>query len=278
MLSLLLQNFRWQDIADILFVTFIIYRILMLIKGTGAFQVLIGLIVIFLIFLIAVALKLYATEFIFGDFLSSIIIVIVVLFRNEIRKALIEVGKNPFAIAQNKLEKVSIIEVTSHAVIELANKQTGAIIVFERNVFLGDYLKIGIKLDSLISQELLISIFTPPSPLHDGAVIIQKGRITAASCYLPLSTEENIDQNFGTRHRSAIGLSELTDALSIVISEETGHISIVMPKKIIKISNIEELKTVLFKNTSEQTNENKLLLKSVYELIFGTNKNDNNNE
>ncbi|MCL4546366.1 MAG: diadenylate cyclase CdaA [Deltaproteobacteria bacterium] len=278
MLSLLLQNFRWQDIVDILFVTFIIYRILMLIKGTGAFQVLIGLIVIFLIFLIAVALKLYATEFIFGDFLSSIIIVIVVLFRNEIRKALIDVGKNPFAIAQNKLEKVSIIEETSHAVIELANKQTGAIIVFERNVFLGDYLKIGIKLDSLISQELLISIFTPPSPLHDGAVIIQKGRITAASCYLPLSTEENIDQNFGTRHRSAIGLSELTDALSIVISEETGHISVVMPKKIIKISNIEELKTVLFKNTSEQTNENKLLLKSVYELIFGTNKNDNNNE
>ncbi|MCL5674004.1 MAG: diadenylate cyclase CdaA [Deltaproteobacteria bacterium] len=278
MLSLLLQNFRWQDIVDILFVTFIIYRILMLIKGTGAFQVLIGLIVIFLIFLIAVALKLYATEFIFGDFLSSIIIVIVVLFRNEIRKALIDVGKNPFAIAQNKLEKVSIIEETSHAVIELANKKTGAIIVFERNVFLGDYLKIGIKLDSLISQELLISIFTPPSPLHDGAVIIQKGRITAASCYLPLSTEENIDQNFGTRHRSAIGLSELTDALSIVISEETGHISIVMPKKIIKISNIEELKTVLFKNTSEQTNENKLLLKSVYELIFGTNKNNNNDE
>ena len=181
MLSLLLQNFRWQDIVDILFVTFIIYRILMLIKGTGAFQVLIGLIVIFLIFLIAVALKLYATEFIFGDFLSSIIIVIVVLFRNEIRKALIDVGKNPFAIAQNKLEKVSIIEETSHAVIELANKKTGAIIVFERNVFLGDYLKIGIKLDSLISQELLISIFTPPSPLHDGAVIIQKGRITAAS-------------------------------------------------------------------------------------------------
>ncbi|MHB8291936.1 MAG: diadenylate cyclase CdaA [bacterium] len=278
MLSLLLQNFRWQDIADILFVTFIIYRILMLIKGTGAFQVLIGLIVIFLIFLIAVALKLYATEFIFGDFLSSIIIVIVVLFRNEIRKALIDVGKNPFAIAQNKLEKVSIIEETSHAVIELANKQIGAIIVFERNVFLGDYLKIGIKLDSLISKELLISIFTPPSPLHDGAVIIQKGRITAASCYLPLSTEENIEQNFGTRHRSAIGLSELTDAFSIVISEETGHISIVMPKKIIKISNIEELKTVLFKNTSEQTNENKLLLKSVYELIFGTNKNNNNNE
>ncbi len=278
MLSLLLQNFRWQDIADILFVTFIIYRILMLIKGTGAFQVLIGLIVIFLIFLIAVAIKLYATEFIFGDFLSSIIIVIVVLFRNEIRKALIDVGKNPFAIAQNKLEKVSIIEEISHAVIELANEQTGAIIVFERNVFLGDYLKIGIKLDSLISKELLISIFTPPSPLHDGAVIIQKGRITAASCYLPLSTEENIDQSFGTRHRSAIGLSELTDAFSIVISEETGQISIVMPKKIIKISNIEELKTVLFKNTSEQTNENKLLLKSVYGLIFGTNKKDNSNE
>ena len=153
MLSLLLQNFGWQDIADILFVAFIIYRILMLIKGTGAFQVLIGLIVIFLIFLIAVILKFYATEFIFGDFLSSIIIVIIVLFRNEIRKALIDVGKNPFAIARNKLEKVSIIEETSHAVIELANKRIGAIIVFERNVFLGDYLKIGVKLDSLISKE-----------------------------------------------------------------------------------------------------------------------------
>ena len=278
MLSLLLQNFGWQDIADILFVAFIIYRILMLIKGTGAFQVLIGLIVIFLIFLIAVILKFYATEFIFGDFLSSIIIVIIVLFRNEIRKALIDVGKNPFAIARNKLEKVSIIEETSHAVIELANKRIGAIIVFERNVFLGDYLKIGVKLDSLISKELLISIFTQPSPLHDGAVIIQKGRISAASCYLPLSTDENIDQNFGTRHRSAIGLSELTDAFSIVVSEETGYVSIVMPKKIIKISNIEELRVVLFKNISEQTNENKLLLKSVYELIFGTKKTEDVNK
>jgi uncharacterized protein (TIGR00159 family) len=278
MLSLLLQNFGWQDIADILFVAFIIYRILMLIKGTGAFQVLIGLIVIFLIFLIAVILKFYATEFIFGDFLSSIIIVIIVLFRNEIRKALIDVGKNPFAIARNKLEKVSIIEETSHAVIDLANKRIGAIIVFERNVFLGDYLKIGVKLDSLISKELLISIFTQPSPLHDGAVIIQKGRISAASCYLPLSTDENIDQNFGTRHRSAIGLSELTDAFSIVVSEETGYVSIVMPKKIIKISNIEELRVVLFKNISEQTNENKLLLKSVYELIFGAKKTEGVNK
>lgn len=275
----ILQSFGWQDILDIIIVAFIIYRVLILIKGTGALQVVIGLIIIFVIFSIAILLKLYATEYIFGNFLSSIIIVIIVLFRNEIRRALIEVGRNPFYTAQSKLEKAGIIEETSRAVTELSSKHIGAIIVFEKNVFLGDYLKIGIKIDSVISKELLVSIFTPPSPLHDGAVIIQKGRIAAASCYLPLSADETIDKSYGTRHRAAIGLSELTDAFSIVISEETGNITLILPKKIIQMTNVENLRNELFNNFKDFEKKSKpripLLLHTIYELIFGKS---NNNE
>jgi uncharacterized protein (TIGR00159 family) len=271
----ILQSFGWQDILDIVIVAFIIYRILILIKGTGALQVLIGLIIIFVIFSIAILLKLYATEYIFGNFLSSIIIVIIVLFRNEIRRALIDVGKNPFYATQNKLERAGIIEETSRAVSELSLKRIGAIIVFEKNVFLGDYLKIGVKLDSIISKELLVSIFTPPSPLHDGAVIIQKGRIAAASCYLPLSTDETIDKNYGTRHRAALGLSELTDAFSIVISEESGKIALILPKKIIQFTNIENLRNELFNNLKDFENRSKPLLNTIYELIFGKSTNNN---
>lgn len=268
----LLQSFGWRDILDILVVAFIIYRTIILIKGTGAFQVLVGLLIIFAIFLVSVILKLYATEYIFGNFLTSIIIVIIVLFRNEIRRGLIEVGKNPFATAQNKLERVGLIEETSRAVFELASKRIGAIIVFEKNVFLGDYLKIGIKLESILSKELLISIFTPPSPLHDGAVIVQKGKIAAASCYLPLSNDDRINKRFGTRHRAAIGLSELTDAVSIVISEETGKVMFVRPKETEEISTGDKLRNQLLKslNYIEEEN-NQSLIKIVYELLFGKN-------
>ncbi|MHB1703176.1 MAG: diadenylate cyclase CdaA [bacterium] len=265
----LLNNFGWRDILDIIIVAFIIYRVITLIKGTGAFQVLIGLIIVFAIFLFAVIFKLYATEYIFGNFLSSIIIVIIVLFRNEIRRALIEVGKNPFAVAQNKLERVNLVEETSKAVLELASKKIGAIIVFERNVFLGDYLKIGVKLDSIVSKELLISIFTPPSPLHDGAVIIQKGRVAAASCYLPLSTEDNISKKLGTRHRAAIGLSELTDAFSVVVSEETGKVSIVRSKKISGVDNIEDLRNGLLKHLKYYEDHGHVFIKSISDLLFG---------
>ena len=265
----LLNNFGWSDVLDIIIVAFIIYRVIILIKGTGAFQVLLGLIIVFAIFLFAVIFKLYATEYIFGNFLSSIIIVIIVLFRNEIRRALIEVGKNPFAVAQNKLERVSLVEETSKAVFELASKKIGAIIVFERNIFLGDYLKIGVKLDSIVSKELLISIFTPPSPLHDGAVIIQKGRIAAASCYLPLSTEDNISKKLGTRHRAAIGLSELTDAFSVVVSEETGKVSIIRSKKISGIDTVEDLRNGLLKHLKYYEDHGHVFVKSISDLLFG---------
>ena len=265
----LLNNFGWRDILDIIIVAFIIYRVITLIKGTGAFQVLVGLIIVFAIFLFAVIFKLYATEYIFGNFLSSIIIVIIVLFRNEIRRALIEVGKNPFAVAQNKLERVNLVEETSKAVFELASKKIGAIIVFERNVFLGDYLKIGVKLDSIVSKELLMSIFTPPSPLHDGAVIIQKGRIAAASCYLPLSTEDNISKKLGTRHRAAIGLSELTDAFSVVVSEETGKVSIIRSKKISGDDTIEDLRNGLLKHLKYYEDHGHVFIKSISDLLLG---------
>ena len=265
----LLNNFGWRDILDIIIVAFIIYRVITLIKGTGAFQVLVGLIIVFAIFLFAVIFKLYATEYIFGNFLSSIIIVIIVLFRNEIRRALIEVGKNPFAVAQNKLERVNLVEETSKAVFELASKKIGAIIVFERNVFLGDYLKIGVKLDSIVSKELLMSIFTPPSPLHDGAVIIQKGRIAAASCYLPLSTEDNISKKLGTRHRAAIGLSELTDAFSVVVSEETGKVSIIRSKKISGVETIEDLRNGLLKHLKYYEDHGHVFIKSISDLLLG---------
>ncbi len=216
---------RWQDVLDVVIVAFIIYRALLLIKGTRALQLVIGLAVVFFVFYLARSLELYTVGWILNNFVASIALVIVVIFQNEIRRVLFFLGRNPFFGRISYVEETLFYDELVNACAALSKKRTGGLIVIEREMGLGEFLEAGIRLDAEINAELLVSIFQGGSPLHDGAVLLKEGRMRAASCILPLSMRDDIDKDFGTRHRAAIGITEVTDAIAVIVSEETGHIS-----------------------------------------------------
>ena len=242
----LLTNFRWfLDLLDILLVAFIIYRIMLLIKGTRAVQMLVGLAVLLIVFVASQLGGLYTLNWILNNFLSSIILVIVVLFQHDIRRALIHVGRNPFFADLSFREETRIIDELCKGCFVLSQKSLGALIVIERETGINNFLEVGIELDAKPSSDLLHSIFHHSSPIHDGAVIIQRGRLTRAGCFLPLTHDPDVNPSFGTRHRAAIGLTELVDAVVIVVSEETGLISVVVGGKITRALDVTTLKKVL---------------------------------
>lgn len=226
----ILSSMRWQDIVDILIVSYIIYRIILLIRGTRAVQMLAGIVVITIIYFVANRLDLLTLNWLLRTFLSSILLIIIIVFQNDIRRALTQVGKTPF----HKSHDVAVHELNEiiKAAIYMAKRRIGALIILERENGLRDYIESGHHLDARVLHELLIAIFLPSSPMHDGGVIIHKGRIHSAGCLLPLSRNMNIDKRYGTRHRAALGLSEETDAVIIVVSEETQEISLVRQGKI----------------------------------------------
>lgn len=227
----LFQNFRWQDVLDMLIIAFVIYRLVLLIRGTRAVQMLIGLAVVFLVYKSGQVLELYTIEWILDNFLSAFLLVIVVVFQHDIRRLLTQVGSRHFFQGTRGLHAQAVEEIVKASVM-LANKRLGALIVLEREVGLAEYLEAGNPLDAKVTKELILSIFLPSSPLHDGALIIQHGRITAAGCFLPLTTNPNVSKTLGTRHRAAIGLTEESDAVVIVVSEEEGKISLVRDGRI----------------------------------------------
>jgi uncharacterized protein (TIGR00159 family) len=242
----MLENFRWVlDLLDILLVAFIIYRIILLIKGTRAVQMLVGLAVLLIVYVASQVGGLYTLNWILNNFLSSIILVIVVIFQNDIRRALIHVGRNPFFADLSFREETQVIDELCRGCTILAQKHLGALIVIERETGINDFLEVGVELDAKPSGSLLQSIFHHASPLHDGAVIIQRGRITRAGCFLPLTQDPDVSPQFGTRHRAAIGLTELVDAVVIVVSEETGRIAVVVGGKITRDLEVTTLKKVL---------------------------------
>ncbi len=242
----MLTNFRWLlDLFDIFLVAFIIYRILLLIQGTRAVQMLVGLAVLLIVYVASQIGGLYTLNWILNNFLSSIILVIVVLFQHDIRRALIHVGRNPFFADLSFREETRVIDELCRSCVALAQRQLGALIVIERETGLNDFLDVGVELDAKPSSDLIHSIFNTASPIHDGAVIIQRGRITQAGCFLPLTQNVDISPRYGTRHRAAIGLTELVDAVVIVVSEETGFISVVVGGKITRDLEVTTLKKVL---------------------------------
>jgi diadenylate cyclase len=216
---------RWQDILDILIVAFIIYRGLLLIKGTRALQLVIGLAVVFFVFYLSRRLELYTLGWILNNFVGAIAIVIVVIFQNEIRRVLFSLGRNPFLAKLSYVEETLFYDELGNACTILSKKKTGGLIVIEREMGLGEFLEAGVRIDAEVNAELFVSIFQVASPLHDGAVVIREGRIRAACCVLPLSTRDDIDKELGTRHRAALGITEVTDAVAVVVSEETGRVS-----------------------------------------------------
>ncbi|MHB8707806.1 MAG: diadenylate cyclase CdaA [Desulfuromonadales bacterium] len=228
----LLRHFRWTiDLLDILLVAFIIYRLILLIKGTRTVQMLVGLAVLLIVYVASQVGGLYTLNWLLDNFLSSIILVIVVIFQNDIRRALIHMGRNPFFANQSFREESQAIEELVKGCTALASRRYGALVVIERETGINDFLEVGTELDAKLSGNLLSAVFHPQSPIHDGAVIVQRGRLTRAGCFLPLTQNPSVSPRLGTRHRAAIGLTELVDAVAVVVSEETGRVSVVVSGK-----------------------------------------------
>ena len=216
-----------RDVVDILLVTAGIYWVLLLLRGTRAIQILVGLIVLMALSMASQTFELATVGLILEYFLSSAVLIIIVLFQHDIRRALARVGRGFFPSVSAQQESQIVEEVVRTAQV-LAQKRVGALIVLERETALGDQIEMGTPIDSEISKDLLVSIFLPQSPLHDGAAVIQEGRVTAVGCILPLTLRTDLPEGVGTRHRAAVGITEETDAVVIVVSEETATISVVM--------------------------------------------------
>lgn len=244
-----LSQLRWQDLIDIMIVSYIIYKIFLLVKGTRAARMLIGVGVLLTFSLFSRFLELYTLDWLIQSFWTQIIIVLIILFQPEIRKALAQMGETPIFHRFSSAGEMKTIEEIVKASNSLSAKKIGALIVFERDVSLSEYIEIGVPLDAKVTKELLMSIFHPTSPIHDGAVVIKGNRVVAAGCFLPIKLGADLSKAYGTRHRAAIGVTEETDAVAIIISEETGAISLAVNKQLESNLDMEKLRqrlTALF--------------------------------
>ena len=238
-----IRAMRPQDFIDILLVSYIIYRIILLLRGTRAVQMLAGIAVIIIIYFLSGKFELQTLHWLFKTFLGSILLVIVILFQADIRRALTHMGKTPFHrtgdVGERDLEEIL------RAATYMARRRIGALIVIERDTGLRDYLDTGHRLDAYLRYELLVAIFLPASPMHDGGVIVHKGRIHSAGCLLPLSQNPKIDKRYGTRHRAALGVTEISDALALVVSEERGEVSLAVNGHLSRGLNEDQIRRLL---------------------------------
>lgn len=233
-----------RDTVDILIVAAGIYWLLLLIRGTRAIQILVGLIALIALSLASELFQLAALGMILERFLGSAVLIIVILFQADIRRALARVGRGffPSFSAEQELQVVEEIVRSAGA---LSQRRHGALIVLERESNLGDLIEAGVTVDARLSKDLLTSIFQPTSPMHDGAVLIQEGRVSSAGCILPLTLRTDLPEGLGTRHRAAIGITEETDALVVVVSEETATISVVLGGELLRGLDAPRLRVVL---------------------------------
>jgi diadenylate cyclase len=224
----LLAAFRWRDALDILLVAALIYRVLTLFRGTRAVQITIGLAVLAGTAMAARALDLASLGWLLDHFWSFWVVALIVVFQPELRRALGWIGQGRVlqGLIGDAAEGARVVEEVARAADSLASRRIGALIVLERATGLRQYAELGVALDALVSADLLMSVFLPYSPLHDGAVFVHGQRVVAAGCFLPLSRNTQIGRALGTRHRAALGIAEETDAIAVVASEETGRLSV----------------------------------------------------
>jgi diadenylate cyclase len=218
-------HLTWIAVLDIVVVATIIYQLVVFIKGTRAVQMALGLALIVVFFYFSRWVALETVSWMLTNILPYFVFAIIVIFQHEIRRALVRFGQAPLFAGFSTINRNEFYDEIVLAVTTLATNQTGALIVIERDIGLKTYIESGIALDAALSYDLLVSIFNPSVPLHDGAVIIQNRRIAAGACFLPLTVKPRLSKELGTRHRAAIGVTEETDAVAIVVSEETGAIS-----------------------------------------------------
>lgn len=241
----LFGSFTLIDAAEILLVTMLIYQLFLLVRGTRAVQIAFGIFFLSLAFYLAQIFKLRTVHYMLDYLFANIVIIVVILFQSEIRKVLANMGRNPlFRRFYSHSPEETFAEIVLAATTLSASK-TGALIVIERETGLRDYTEKGVALDAVFSYELLVSIFNVTSPLHDGAVVVQGRRIAAARVFLPLTQRLHSDERFGSRHRAALGITEVTDAVAVVVSEETGGVSVARDGKITDELGKEELRRLL---------------------------------
>lgn len=266
-LKTVFANFNWiNDTIDIIIVSIIVYWILLLIKGTRAAYMLFGLIIAILLLRTSNVFELMTLNWMLNNFFGSLLLIIVVVFQSDIRRALTQLGKPRFLTPSSSFEKIQDLEELIKTVVSLANKKIGALIVLERNANIDEYVEKGIVLDANISKEMITSIFLPISPIHDGAILIQKGKISQAGCFLPLTIKPTVSPLIGTRHRAAIGITEETDAVVVVVSEERGTISIAEGGELIEDLDTGSLRRILQKYFSERTGAFERLKNKIIEI------------
>ena len=232
---------RWTDFVDIIMLTAIIYWAYLILRGTKAFQSLVGLVALGGLYIVAQRMEFHAIEWLLSKFFVYLVLAVLILFQHDIRRGLARAGGRLFTGFGGSSE-ASAHEDVVQAVFGLAGRRIGALIAIERGASLDDYVETGNQLDSEMSQELIMAIFHPTSPLHDGALVIQRHRIAAAQIFLPLSMSKDIARYFGTRHRAALGLSEETDAVILVVSEERGTVSLVLGGALTPVADTNELR------------------------------------
>jgi diadenylate cyclase len=220
-----IRQIRWQDMVDVILMSIIIYRLLLIIKGTKAAHMLIGLGLLLMASLLSGYFELYTVDWMIQSFWAQIVIAIIILFQPEMRRALAQMGEAQIFKNLTSAEELKSLDEIVRATVSLANKKIGALIAIERDTSLKDFVEMGTPLDARVTKEILLSIFHPTSPIHDGAVVIKGNRIVAAGCFLPITMGPDISKSLGTRHRAGLGLSEETDAVIVVVSEETGMVS-----------------------------------------------------
>lgn len=226
-LQFITTQLRVRDIIDMVLVWIVVYRVLILIRHTGTVQMLSGLGILAIAYLMSIWFELFTFNWILEKFFNNLFLIVVILFQGEIRRALAHIGSNPFFTGASHIQETHVVEELAKGAIQLAQKGVGALIVIEKEINLEYFIELGTEVDSVVNADLLNSIFHPSGPLHDGAVIVRGGRLWAAGCFLPLSKNPALDKNLGTRHRAAIGLTEETDALVIVVSEENNAVGMV---------------------------------------------------
>lgn len=241
-------------LVDLAVVSYIIYKCVKLLKGTRAIQLIKGIIILVFATALSDFLSLNILHYLLSSIMTYGVLVAIVVFQPELRKALEQVGNaniKKFLYLDDEVDEPSCIDNVVEAATDMASHKVGALIVFERETSLEELTRTGVILDSKTSKELLINVFVPDTPLHDGAVIIRDNKMVAASCILPLTDKVTLDRIFGTRHRAAIGVTESTDAIAVVVSEETGTISLAVEGKIIRNISPEQLKKDLKKRLAK---------------------------
>ena len=254
-----------RAIVDIGIVSYLVYKLIVLVRETRAWQLIKGILLILAATELSKILGLKTINFILQNSLSVLTLGAIVLFQPELRRGLEQIGRSRFKDifnfdeTNNRIQVTALIEEIVKACTEFSRTYTGALIVIEMNTRVGEIIKTGVQLESNVTSELLINIFTPNTPLHDGAVIIRDNKIKAAACFLPLTDNPNLSKELGTRHRAALGITEVSDCISVVVSEESGKISFALNGGLTRNLTSDTLRKALNKNLLEKVATNKKL-------------------